>query len=223
MAGKHRHPQEKVAEYPDDQDAVQHADQPDVQSHVAVEDVAKLVGDHPLQLVARQLLDGPARDADYGIARCEPGSECVDRLFVLQQKDRRRRRARRDRHLLDDVQEPLFRENRRIRVEQPPAQLLRHDPAATPQLRNLVEAPAAHDDERPDDGEADELGIESPRPVDGPGWRVLVKITKGDGEQEIDRHHQRQDGECEQDDQAGCLAAGGVLVLEEVGGHPRLE
>ena len=49
--------------------AVQHADQPQIEPHVAVENVAELVGDDALQLVARELLGTAARDADHGVAR----------------------------------------------------------------------------------------------------------------------------------------------------------
>ena len=44
------------------QDAVQHADQANVQPHVAVEDVAEFVGDHALQLVAVSCSSAAAGD-----------------------------------------------------------------------------------------------------------------------------------------------------------------
>ncbi len=62
-------PQHLAADQAQQQDAVEDADQPEVEPHVAVEDVAELVGDDALQLVARELLGAAARDADDGVAR----------------------------------------------------------------------------------------------------------------------------------------------------------
>ena len=88
------------------QDAVQHADQPQVEPHVAVEDVAELVGDDALQLVARELLGAAARDADHRVAGREAGREGVDALLLVQQEHGRHRHAGGEGHFLDDVQQP---------------------------------------------------------------------------------------------------------------------
>ena len=88
-------------------DAEDQADQPDVQPHVAVEDVAELVGHHALQLVAGQVVEAALGDGDHGIARGVAGREGVD-ARLLQNIDGRHRHARGDGHLLDDVEQPLL-------------------------------------------------------------------------------------------------------------------
>ena len=60
---------------------MQQADQPDVQPHVAVEDVAELVGDDALQLVAGELLGAAAGDRHHRVAGRVAGGEGVDRLL----------------------------------------------------------------------------------------------------------------------------------------------
>src|SRR5262249_47521073 len=54
------------------------ADQPDVEPHVAVEDVAELVSAHALQLVAGQVVETALGDSDHGIARGVAGREGID-------------------------------------------------------------------------------------------------------------------------------------------------
>ena len=73
----------EVADQADQQDAVQDADEADVQPHVAVEDVAELVRDDALQFVARERFHRAARDADHGIGRRETGGERVHAGLVV--------------------------------------------------------------------------------------------------------------------------------------------
>jgi hypothetical protein len=83
------------------------SDQPDVEPHVAVEDVAELVGHHALQLVAGQVVEGALGDGDHGIARGVAGREGID-AGLLQNIDGGHRHSRREGHLLDDVEQPLL-------------------------------------------------------------------------------------------------------------------
>ena len=59
-------------------EAGEHADQPQVERHVAVQDVAELVAHHALQLVARELLQRAPRDDDHRLVRRVAGDERVD-------------------------------------------------------------------------------------------------------------------------------------------------
>src|SRR5207253_39259 len=61
IVGFAREPHQEKADRADGDDAREHADHADVEPHVAVQDVAELVADHPLQLVARQALERAAR------------------------------------------------------------------------------------------------------------------------------------------------------------------
>jgi len=83
------------------------ADQPDIEPHVAVEDVAELVGHHPLQLVAGEVIKAALGDGDHGVARSIAGREGVD-ARLIQKIDGRHRHSRGDGHLLDDVEQPLL-------------------------------------------------------------------------------------------------------------------
>ena len=155
------------------QDAVQDADQPQIEPHVAVEDVAELVGDHALQLVARKLLDAPARDADHGVARREAGREGVDALFVLQHEHRRHRHAGREGHFLDDVQQPPLVGLDRVRIDAPAAQPLGDARAAARELSDLEQTPAGDQRER-SDGRADR---NLPRGLIRPKRRACSRAT----------------------------------------------
>src|SRR5437764_3695520 len=81
------------------------ADQPNVEPHVAVEDVAELVGHHALQLVAGQIVEAALGDGDHGIARAVPGREGID-AGLLQNINGGHRHSRGESHLLDDVEQP---------------------------------------------------------------------------------------------------------------------
>ena len=83
-------------------------DQAEVEPHVAVEDVAELVADHALQLVAGERLERAARDGDDGVAGRVAGGEGVDARLVVQHVDRRHGHAGGDRHLLDHVEQPAL-------------------------------------------------------------------------------------------------------------------
>src|SRR5204862_8282774 len=83
-----------VADHGDDQDAVQETHQPDVQTHVAVQRVAELVGDDALQLVAGEEVQAPAGHPDHRVAGAEARGEGVDALLRVQPEHRRHGPAR---------------------------------------------------------------------------------------------------------------------------------
>ena len=109
-----------------------HADQPHVEPHVAVEDVAELVGDDALQLVAGELLGAAAGDADDRVAGRIAGGEGVDARLVVQQEHGRHRHAGGERHFLDDVQQPALDRVGRVG---------KHAPAAAGARRRHVPPP----------------------------------------------------------------------------------
>ena len=98
--------QEPQPERADQQDSGEQADQPDVQSHVAVEDVAELVPDHALQLIAIELSQRSPGDRDRRVGRRESRRERVDAGLLRHDEQARRRNAGGQRHLLDDVDQP---------------------------------------------------------------------------------------------------------------------
>ena len=131
--GRRRPPPNCEEAQPDEaeqQDAVEQADQPHVQPHVAVEHVAELVPDHALQLVAVEPLQRPAGDGDRRVGRRVARGEGVDAVLLLEHEHARHRHAGRDRHLLDDVDEPA-----QLRVASSSGRPARRRPTAPPPLR----------------------------------------------------------------------------------------
>ena len=197
--------------------AVQDADHPQIEPHVAVEDVAELVGDDALQLVARELLDAAARDADHRVARREPGGERIDALFVFHHEHGRHRDARREGHLLDDVQEAAFVRLERIGINPPPAEPLGDARAAARKLSDLEQAAAGDQRERRNGCTARDV----PREVAAGTETVRPALRRPDGHRRHDKCR-RQDADHRQrkrPDQPLRIAAGRRLSLEKVGGH----
>ena len=67
---------------PDGHDAEDHPGDADVQSHVAMDDVAELVGHDPLELVPRKLGHTTGGDSDHCVVHGESRGECIDRLIA---------------------------------------------------------------------------------------------------------------------------------------------
>ena len=139
--------EEQAAEQRDAEDAEEHADHADVQAHVAVEDVAELVPDDRLQLVAAEEIQRAPGDGDGGVLRRVARGEGVDARLVVHHVHARHRHAGGERHLLDDVEQAAFAEVARARENFAPLHRLRHGRAALRELGRL--------DER---GDADEGG-----------------------------------------------------------------
>ena len=91
-----------------DEDAVDDADQAEVQPHVAVEDVAELVAHHALQFLAGEVSEAAGGDGHHGVAGLMAGGEGVDARLVVQHVDRRDGNAGGQGHLFDHVQQPPF-------------------------------------------------------------------------------------------------------------------
>ena len=81
--------------------------EPHVDLHVAVQDVAELVADDGLQLVAVEIVERALRHRDRGFVGRMTGREGVDALLFGQHEDLRLADARRDGHFLDDVEQAL--------------------------------------------------------------------------------------------------------------------
>ena len=88
-------------------DAEQHAHEADIETHIAVEDVAELVRDDALQLIPVQQLERATRHGHGRVARREPGCKRVDAAFFLEHVDFRHRYTRGDGHFLDDIAQAL--------------------------------------------------------------------------------------------------------------------
>ena len=106
--------QKNSAEHRDAEDAGEYADQPNVQLHVAVQNMAELVRNNALQLVATEKLHAAASHADCRGVHRRAGGERVDALLIRQHIHRGNGDARGDGHFLDYIQQlPLVRVRRR--------------------------------------------------------------------------------------------------------------
>jgi len=199
---------------------VEDADQAEVHPHVAVEDVAEFVGHYALQLVAVEVLERSAGDADHRVARLVARGKGVDARFVIHHVDGRDGRAGSQGHLLDHVQQPAFGQVAGLRIDQPSAEHQRDRLAAGGELHDLVEA--AQQDQ-PDRGQSHQrediqmeerfgVGVRRPGPT-APGHR------QRDQHHEVDRHDDRHHGQDEVENQPSRPAAGSVLLLKEVHGR----
>ena len=115
--------QDEAAREPEHHDAEQDAHQPYVESHVAVEDVAELVCDHALKFVPVEKLERAAGDGDGRIGRRVTCRERVDTALFLEHEDIGHRHPGSDRHLLDDIVQPLAQRVGGIRGDQRSTQL----------------------------------------------------------------------------------------------------
>src|SRR5690606_29603077 len=75
-------PDHTATDQPDDENTEDEGGQLDVEPHVAVEDVAELVADDALQLVAREFFERALGDRDDRIAGGQAGSEGIDAVFL---------------------------------------------------------------------------------------------------------------------------------------------
>ena len=60
-----------------------------IQPHISVENVTKLMGDNPLQLIAIKILDGATGNTDHCVGGRNASGKCIDTAFTGQQVYRR--------------------------------------------------------------------------------------------------------------------------------------
>ena len=207
-----------------DQDAEQHADQSNVEPHVAIEDVTELVRNDALQLVAVQLLEGSARHGHRGIGGGIARGEGVDSRFLLQDVDLRDRHTGRQGDLLDHVDQAPAQGIPAVRIDEGAAEATRDLAAAPAQGERLGQAG------EPDEGARGQRATQENVEVGGealPGKQrhALLRAEQPQAQQQDDVDH-RDDGEHrhgEQEDKPAGLPPGPVLVLEEIHSASRCE
>ncbi len=143
-----------------EKNAEEDADELDVEAHVAVENVAELVGDDALQFVAVEPGERPARDGYRRVAQFQSGGKGVDVGFGIQDKDLRDWDARGDGHFLHHVDQTAFGRIRCFGVDPAGAQHFRHGAAAFFQSVHLVDAGGQDHDDNGHGHEDEKRGIE---------------------------------------------------------------
>ena len=193
--------QDLAADQADHQDAEQHADQADVQPHVAVEDVAELVGDDALQLVAIEPVQRAAGHRDHGVGSRVAGGEGIDAGFVFQHVELGHRHAGGDRDFLDHVAQATQSRLGGVLRDQGAAQLLRHRFTATAQAGDAVERADRDHRDRRQGGEQHQL-----------------RRLRGDPDHAIDRQHDAGDRQRHQEYQPRRRPPRCGLLFEEIHG-----
>ena len=191
---------------PQHQDAEQQSHQPDVQAHVAVEDVAELVGDDALQLVAVEPVERAAGHRDRGIARRIAGRERIDARLVLEHEQRGHGHARGDGDFLDHVAQPAQRQVGRVLGHRHAAKLRRHGIAARTERGDAVQRTEPDDRQRRDAGEGEHAGRRRP----------AVPGSPRDPHRRVHRQHDADDRQAEQHQQARRHATRLDLAFEEI-------
>ena len=206
-AGKEAAVQQGSADDGEEQDAEQQPDEADVQAHVAVHDVAELVRDHALQLVAVEPVQCAGGDGNGRVRSGPAGRERVDALFVRQQIHLGHGCAGRDGHLLDHVAQPSQPRIGRVLRHVHAAQLAGHPAPAAAQSHRAHQRGEPDRGNRHDAGDDEHPGQSSGRGVEG---------VEGERGGEIHDENDADDGHDEQHNQARRHPAHLALPLEEV-------
>src|SRR5690606_34311674 len=165
-------------------------------------------------------LERAPRHRDGGIGRRSTGRERVDARLALEHVDLGSRQAGRDRHLLDDVQQPLAGEIGRIARHLAAAEHPRDLSAAAGERRRPIRARREHEPERADGDEA-----EKPPMLDGPRPEASARVerhcaARAEVDDERDERRGRGDDRGERrrkcGDEHAARAPGPVLSLEKV-------
>ena len=173
--------------------------EPEVQPHVAVQNMAELVADDALQFVARKQFHAAAGDGDGRVAGFVAGGEGVDAVLRVHDIDLRHGHAGGDGHFLDDIEQFAFVGIGRVRVDEPAAHHFRNHAAALGQRHGFIAA-ADEDDRQRAGGHAQEQLRVPQRELRLPRrnrWSVRLDAGKNDERGEIDGDNEGRDGERE--------------------------
>jgi hypothetical protein len=172
--------------------------------------VAELVADHALQLVAGELLERTAGHRHHRVGGGVPGGERVDAGLVVEHVDLRHRHTRRERHLLDHVEQRLFLEVDRARRHAPAAEHLGDGRAARAQLHGAEHRAAADHQQRPAADQRERVAV--------PRVELAADEAERGDHRDVDDGDDAEHGEREQHDELAGLALGAILGPEEVHG-----
>ena len=170
-AGAAERREDAAADETEDEDAEDERREAQVEAHVAVEDVAELVGDDALEFVACEFFEGAAGDGDDGIGGSESGGEGIDGGFVVEDVDAGHGDAGSEGHFLDDVEETALGEIGGVRIDASTADTLGDGGAAAGELVPFIKRGEADDGEGAEGDEGEELGL----PEGGGGGELRAK------------------------------------------------
>ena len=105
--------------------------------------MAEFVGDHPLQFIAREVIDRSAVDADHRVGGRISRRKRIDSFFIVENVYRRHIGSGRERHLLDDIQQSTFIRVGRVGLDEPSTEHGRNRRPATAKFYDFIEAAEA--------------------------------------------------------------------------------
>jgi len=128
-------------------DPVKQRHKPNIQPHVAIEDVGKFVSDDSLKFIAGEKGHASASDPDDGIARGFPRRKGIDRVLAVHHEYGRNGDSGGDRHFLDHIHEAALVEVGRVQVDLAAAELAGDNGTTAGKLRGFKRT-REKDDER---------------------------------------------------------------------------
>ena len=203
---------QELAQLADRENAGQCRHQPQVDAHIAVQNMAEFMGHHALQLVPVQLRQGALGDHQHRPRRRGPGHERIDAGLAGQHIGARHNGAGGQAHLLDHIAQAALRRVAAVAGDFPGAEHCRQALAAVAKLPGLTQGTRQQQPQGaqrdPPEGVAGEPAAGGrPRqrpPLPGqPAGQVHRRHHSGQGEQEVERQQQR-------------APPGPFLMLEEV-------
>ena len=201
--------EDDAAEDGEGEDAEDEGGEAGVEPHVAVEDVAELVGDDALEFVAVEPVQGAFGDGDGGVGRGVAGGEGVYPRLSGQHIDGGDGQAGGEGHLLDDVEQGAFAKVGGVGLDRAAADHLGHGRTAGAELSPFVDGGDAADEEGEDGDAAEQVGL--------PADEGAADAETGEENRDpVERGDGAEQGEGEEDDQAPGATAGAVLGLEKV-------
>ena len=141
---------QQLGEFGDHQQPGHGGGQAGIQQDIAVADVAELMGDDRLQLIAIQRFQCSARHHNDRIVEPHPGGKAVDPRLLILHIDGWHRHTRGDGHLLDHIAQLLLLEVGGSGQQTASAQRLGHSPA--PLAQGLVAAKGDEQTNQHDEG-----------------------------------------------------------------------
>lgn len=147
------------ADETEDEDAEDERREAQVEAHVAVENMAELVGDDALEFVAGEFFQGAAGDGDDGIGRSEAGGEGVDGGLVVEDEDAGHHDAGGEGHFLNDVEQAAFGEIGGVRIDAAAADALGDGGTTGGELVPFIKRSEADDGEGAEGDEGEDLRL----------------------------------------------------------------
>ena len=198
---------------------MQKTQDPDIESHISIEDMAKLMGDDPLKLIASESLYAPSSDTHDRVLRGRSGRKGIDPLFVLQEVYRWNGRARGQCHLFDHIEQNTLAEIPSVGLNFDSTELKRNGGSIAREEPGLINTSRSdHQSDREKHSDEDQ------RIEDIDRFRITCSHRcKQRDDHKVDQRHDDQDGQTEVEYQSTCVFTRLILMCEKVHCDPSIQ